>query len=222
MYCSNMRATCAVDGCTTVVQARGFCTKHYGRWRRTGDPLGMRRTQKPPTCTVDGCASPTFGRGMCSAHYGRWWRHGHTDFKFPRRDRSDDATPSVRPERPPTLCRWCGEPTPKRHLKHCNQECRNLARLEAFTCRLTEGSTLASGHVRTSLFKYGLVDPVCDECGLTEWRGKTGADAPLQLHHRDGDKTNNTLVNLQILCANCHTQTDTFCGRNHGRSTASM
>lgn len=32
------KATCSVDGCTSPIQARGWCPKHYHRWRRTGDP----------------------------------------------------------------------------------------------------------------------------------------------------------------------------------------
>lgn len=34
-----------------------------------------------------------------------------------------------------------------------------------------------------------------------------------QLHHIDGDETNNELSNLQMLCPNCHSQTDNYCGQ---------
>ena len=37
---------CAVDGCVAVVFGRGWCTKHYNRWLRHGDPLTTTRT--PP------------------------------------------------------------------------------------------------------------------------------------------------------------------------------
>ncbi len=30
--------TCAIDGCHGVVLARGWCSKHYSRWSRHGDP----------------------------------------------------------------------------------------------------------------------------------------------------------------------------------------
>lgn len=47
----------------------------------------------------------------------------------------------------------------------------------------------------------------CECCGNTEWLGKP---INLQVHHIDGDKTNNTLDNLQLLCPNCHSYTDNF------------
>jgi 5-methylcytosine-specific restriction endonuclease McrA len=39
----------------------------------------------------------------------------------------------------------------------------------------------------------------------------------MQLHHRNGDGTDNRLHNLQILCPHCHAQTDTWGGRNGHR-----
>ncbi|NEM28388.1 HNH endonuclease, partial [Escherichia coli] len=52
---------------------------------------------------------------------------------------------------------------------------------------------------------------VCSACGITEWLGNP---APLALDHIDGDKTNNILENLRILCYNCHGLTETFCRGN--------
>ncbi|WP_027933711.1 hypothetical protein [Amycolatopsis thermoflava] len=31
---------CTVDACTDEHAAKGYCQKHYARWRRTGDPEG--------------------------------------------------------------------------------------------------------------------------------------------------------------------------------------
>ena len=47
----------------------------------------------------------------------------------------------------------------------------------------------------------------CEICGIDEWRGK---HISLQLHHINGDNTDHRLENLQILCPNCHSQTDTY------------
>ena len=58
----------------------------------------------------------------------------------------------------------------------------------------------------------------CECCGLSQWRGQ---DIPLQVHHIDGNHYNNELNNLQILCPNCHAQTDTYAGRNKNRVSIS-
>lgn len=57
------------------------------------------------------------------------------------------------------------------------------------------------------LFKYKLKENKCEECGISEWNKKP---IECQLHHKDGNKFNNKLENLKILCPNCHSQTETF------------
>ena len=51
----------------------------------------------------------------------------------------------------------------------------------------------------------------CEICGISEWNGKP---ISLQLHHVDGNRKNNLLSNIQILCPNCHSQTDNYAGKN--------
>lgn len=51
----------------------------------------------------------------------------------------------------------------------------------------------------------------CECCELTEWQGQP---INLQVHHIDGDRTNNELDNLQLLCLNCHSYTDNFGSKN--------
>lgn len=81
---------------------------------------------------------------------------------------------------------------------------------------LVRDSTYGGGSVRLRerLTAEGLLDQRCAMCGLVEWCRQP---APLQLDHIDGDRRNNELTNLRILCPNCHAQTPTFCGRNIGR-----
>lgn len=47
----------------------------------------------------------------------------------------------------------------------------------------------------------------CENCGLTTW-----LDSPisLEVHHINGDRTDNRLENLQALCPNCHSFTDNY------------
>lgn len=53
----------------------------------------------------------------------------------------------------------------------------------------------------------------CAICGISDWCGK-----PLSLHldHIDGDTKNVTRENLRGLCPNCHSQTETYCGKRGG------
>jgi len=69
-------------------------------------------------------------------------------------------------------------------------------------------------HLKQRLLAAGLKENRCERCGLTEWNG---VPRNMQLHHQDGDGTNNTLENLELLCPNCHAQTDTYGGRNGHR-----
>lgn len=77
---------------------------------------------------------------------------------------------------------------------------------------LVKNSEYTSTHrLKKRLFKEGLLEEKCSKCGLgNEWQGKF---ISLQLDHKDGDRCNNQIDNLRILCPNCHSQTDTFCGK---------
>lgn len=74
-----------------------------------------------------------------------------------------------------------------------------------------------NGHKRngTNLIKRllssGLKEYKCENCGISEWDGKP---LRLQIHHINGDHYDNRVENLQLLCPNCHTQTDTYARAN--------
>jgi DNA-binding transcriptional ArsR family regulator len=74
------------------------------------------------------------------------------------------------------------------------------------------------GHLKARLIEAGLKENRCERCGINEWRGRP---LSLQLHHRNGDGLDNRLRNLELLCANCHSQTEFWGGRNgHRRARA--
>ena len=66
-------------------------------------------------------------------------------------------------------------------------------------------------HLKMRLLRAGVLKNECYECGLTEWRGKP---LSLALDHINGVNNDNDPANLRLLCPNCHSQTDTFSGRN--------
>lgn len=51
----------------------------------------------------------------------------------------------------------------------------------------------------------------CSGCNMSDWRG---FKIPLELEHKDGNNQNNNRENLEGLCPNCHSITDTWRGRN--------
>lgn len=69
---------------------------------------------------------------------------------------------------------------------------------------------ITSAKLKEKLIAEGLKENRCEICGISEWQGKP---ITCQLHHKDGNNQNNCLENLQILCPNCHSQTENYCGQ---------
>lgn len=67
------RKVCTVDGCGVSVRGRGWCNRHYTRWRTHGDPEFVRPR---PTCSVSDCDRTAVTRGWCPNHYQLWRRNG--------------------------------------------------------------------------------------------------------------------------------------------------
>jgi 5-methylcytosine-specific restriction endonuclease McrA len=82
---------------------------------------------------------------------------------------------------------------------------------------LVVGRGTNRGHLKARLIKAGLLKHECAECGITAWRGK-----PLTLHldHINGRNDDDRIENLRLLCPNCHSLTETYCGGNVGRAPA--
>lgn len=78
---------------------------------------------------------------------------------------------------------------------------------------LIENSTYANiASLKRRLIKEGILEYKCEKCGnLGEWMGKP---LTLQLDHKDGNNKNHTKENLRFLCPNCHSQTNTYAGKN--------
>lgn len=65
------KATCSIRGCKGKVRARGWCEKHYRRWRVHGDPLTVIPFGSKPKnriCVVEGCDRPHSALGWCQMH----------------------------------------------------------------------------------------------------------------------------------------------------------
>ena len=104
---------------------------------------------------------------------------------------------------------------------------KSLAERQQLTAKAIEARALK----RASDLQHGVFDALsaslkrerilleqdgrCLECGiLPEWNGR---QLKFQLDHVNGDRSNNTRDNLRLLCPNCHSQTETYCGGNQRR-----
>lgn len=75
---------------------------------------------------------------------------------------------------------------------------------------LAPGRVRGRWNLKNRLLTAGLKDGSCEECGLTEWRGRP---LSMALHHVNGDGSDNRLENLRLMCPNCHSQTENFAGK---------
>jgi hypothetical protein len=76
-------------------------------------------------------------------------------------------------------------------------------------------SSRSRKNLRYRLIAAGLKANRCEVCRIDAWRG---APLVMALHHVNGDGSDNRLQNLQMLCPNCHSQTENFAGRNRSTS----
>lgn len=74
---------------------------------------------------------------------------------------------------------------------------------------LVHGKLENTWRLKNRLLLEGLKENQCEHCGKTKW---LGFPIPLELHHKDGDRTNNSLQNIELLCPNCHALTDNYRG----------
>jgi hypothetical protein len=91
-----MSGACSVDGCLSAIVARGYCNKHYIRWRNHGDPMvnqgaatdpvtrAWKKVQKTETCWIwTGAKTPTgYGHFMVGSKsdQSRRWVAAHRFF----------------------------------------------------------------------------------------------------------------------------------------------
>jgi len=66
-------------------------------------------------------------------------------------------------------------------------------------------------HVKNTILENNLVAYECANCHITSWQGQ---ELSLHLDHINGINNDNRLENLRFLCPNCHSLTDSYCGKN--------
>lgn len=85
---------------------------------------------------------------------------------------------------------------------------------------LVENSTFDRKNLKNKILEHNLLSYECCICkNKGQWLGKT---LSLQLDHINGINNDNRIENLRFLCPNCHSQTDTYCGKHKKKTYKCM
>ena len=114
-------------------------------------------------------------------------------------------------------CLLCGKPLIKGQTKFCCQEHWIEYQYQENIKKWLSGedSGWTGTGIKNFVRKY-LLEKTNYKCELCDWGEKNSysGNIPVEIHHKDGNYKNNTLENLQVLCPNCHSLTDTYKGLN--------
>lgn len=77
---------------------------------------------------------------------------------------------------------------------------------------LVSNSSFSRSHLKKRIISEDVIEYKCEKCGNDgEWMGQK---ISLHLEHINGVSNDNRLENLCFLCPNCHSQTETYAGKN--------
>jgi hypothetical protein len=111
-------------------------------------------------------------------------------------------------------CLNCGKELDYSAKKYCSNVCQSEYEYSSYIERWKKGEESGitgkygvSNHIRKYLFTKN--QSKCQRCHWGEVNPVTKL-VPLQIHHIDGDCLNNNEDNLELLCPNCHSLTETY------------
>ena len=113
-------------------------------------------------------------------------------------------------------CKYCGKELKERQYVYCSTNCMGKYRhYKKVTDWLNSDGKSKSIYIPIYIKSYlmELHNNKCECCGWCKINPTTGL-IPLEVHHIDGDYTNNKIENLQLLCPNCHSLTETYKSSN--------
>jgi hypothetical protein len=97
--------------------------------------------------------------------------------------------------------------------KYCSIKCQQNIKKDKNFEDIRNGED--RGRIVSKKFLIELYGEKCMKCGWCE-RNPITNKVPIELEHKDGNSTNNTLENIELLCPNCHSLTSTYKALNKG------
>lgn len=186
--------TCAVTGCEKDVGAKGYCAMHYARSRKNLSLDAPARTSPyaGQHCKIDGCTRPAKARQMCDVHYGRSIKGRPMD--APIREVGLHTVCTVdgcdRPHAYKRLCKFHGQR--QRHgipLDQTRKAPTGVRRVleDGYVSVYHPNHPNATSEGRILEHRFVMAEHLGRPLAPTE-----------TVHHRDGDRENNDLSNLEL------------------------
>jgi len=121
----------------------------------------------------------------------------------------------------PSNCPNCGKRMISSHQIYCSKKCCFIHKRAEYIKRWENGeesginkSQQISKYIRDYLFEK--FSSKCEKCGWSKKNIWTKL-VPLTVYHKNGNWEDNSSENIELLCPNCHSLTQTYGGRNKGK-----
>ena len=117
-------------------------------------------------------------------------------------------------------CKVCGKETKWSHQKmnkYCSNTCSAEGKILESIERTKQGLVKDRDTLRRVLTRVKGYS--CSCCGISE---HNSLPITLQVDHINGLANDNSIENLRLICPNCHSQSDTYSGRNKGKGRAAL
>lgn len=186
---SNKGKTCSVEGCDNAARYRGMCRLHYHHWQESN----------APPCSVDGCERQARRKGMCHGHYERVKNHGDANAGLPIGE-------YIRTTGLPCLVDGCSTPSKAQGLCPKHYKRWGLYGDVAMLKKRPNGS----GCVYVNVHGYVIVQHGRHQQKLHRLVMEQALGRDLTpneaVHHKDGNRLNNELGNLELMTRGEHSR----------------
>lgn len=113
----------------------------------------------------------------------------------------------IKNKRKSDFCLFCGKEIKRKNRKYCSSQCQQSLTYEKYIKKIKDEVIVSNNVLRRYLMiiynskyqkcEWGIPNPI-------------SGTVCLDMHHIDGNAHNNILSNVELLCPNCHSLTNTY------------